>query len=260
MRPTAIATAVFPMPAGPTISTSRSVAEQVGDGRDLGLAPNELGSHGRQVPDRAFRSGVPQGRRQGRATHPGEGSAAPAPVVAVGGRGRARGELVPHPLVRREGVRLPTGAVQRGDQQLPEALLERVRRHRGLAARRSRRRRRRGATGPSNWISRSCPSLFEPGPVRVDPVAVSGRLQHIAAVQRRESTRTGRRQPRSSPALSRRTSGHRVEGGDRIDVSRLDGEPIATIPTHDHGWVAEARGAAWRPSTAACCGECCDHR
>ena len=96
------------------------------------------------------------------------------------------------------------GSVQRGDQQLPQALLERVRRDRSLRAHRS-----TSATSPSrnravNWISRSCrPRLFEPGAVRVDPFAVAGCLQHVPAVQLQASTHTDPRHARSSPASSR---------------------------------------------------------
>ena len=105
-RPVAIATAVFPIPPGPTISTSRLLREQVGQGGDLRLASDELGRHRRQVPGRRARSG--RARAPGR----GRGSAARAAAAAVRDRGRARPPAGSGPAgrspARRPGVPLGT--------------------------------------------------------------------------------------------------------------------------------------------------------
>ena len=55
-RPVAIASAVLPIPPGPTTSTSRLPSSSVGERGDLGVAPDELGRQRRQVAGRARRS------------------------------------------------------------------------------------------------------------------------------------------------------------------------------------------------------------
>ena len=56
-RPTAIATAVFPIPPAPTISTNRSEARRSDDGGNLGLAADQLCHQRGQVPGPPWRAG-----------------------------------------------------------------------------------------------------------------------------------------------------------------------------------------------------------
>ena len=165
-RPVAIATAVLPIPPGPTISTSRWLCEQVRHGGDLRLAPDELGRQRRQVPGRA----VAAARTPSRVVvdqdlslellQPGSGSE--TELVREQGA---------DPLVGRQRIGLAARPVQRGDQQLPQTFLVGVRRHGGLqladqVARPSEPQARRELR-----LDQLHACLVEPRPVRGGPVA-----------------------------------------------------------------------------------------
>ena len=149
------------------------------------------------------------------------------------------GQLVLDPLVRREGVRLAAGSVQRGDQQLPQALLERVRRDRCLQL--------ADHVGDISEpqprgeldLEELHPRLLEPGAVRVDPFAIACCLEHVPAVQLQRR----RTQVRGSAVVAgleqTRRGGHHAQRGDRVDVGRLDGERVPAIPALDHRWIPE---------------------
>ena len=149
------------------------------------------------------------------------------------------GQLVPDPLVRRQRIGLATGSVQRGDQQLPQALLERVRRHgrfqltdhvADVAEPQPRRELR---------LDELHPRLFEPCPVRVDPLAVTGGRQHIPAVQpQRRRAQVGGAAVVAGVEQTRRR-GRVAQHGERIDLGRLDGERVAAIAADDHGRIPE---------------------
>ena len=126
-RPVAIATAVLPMPPGPTISTSRLVASSSAQRGRPPVAPDELGRHRRQVPGR--RAGL-----DGPVPRPGgaeqrvvdEDLLLELPERGPGSRPSSSASGCADPLVGGERVGLASRAVQRSDQQLPEALLVRV--------------------------------------------------------------------------------------------------------------------------------------
>ena len=114
------------------------------------------------------------------------------------------GQLVPNALVRRERIGLAPGPVQRGDQQLPQAFLERVRRHGRFQladhvadVAEPQPRRELG-------LDELHPCLDEPRPVRGDPLAVAGALAGPPRGTSAVSTRSGRRRRGRRP--------HRADG------------------------------------------------
>ena len=111
LRPVAIATAVLPIPPGPTISTSRSSSEQLGERGDLGLAPDQLGRQRRQVPGRAA-------ARERRVLV--EDLLLELLQPRPGLEAELVGQPGPDALVGRQRVGLAPRAVERGDQQLPQ--------------------------------------------------------------------------------------------------------------------------------------------
>ena len=251
-RPVAIATAVFPIPPGPTISTSRLLVR--------------AGRRGRRSPSRA-RPARPTStagsRRRWRDRRPRECRVVVQDLLLelLQSRSGIEPELVrqlgPDPLVGRQRVGLAARSVQRGDQQLPQAFLVRVRSPRPLPARRSRRRRLRAATAPRTGSRRaSC------APRRAAPGAGSTQSPSPAPAARPRGSSS------SADALSvggaavvagveQPSRGDGVaQHGERVDRGRLDGERVAAVAAGDHAADPRAPGAAWRPSTAACCGGC----
>ena len=114
------------MPPGPTTSTSRSRAQQLGQGGDLLVAPDELGRQRRQVPRRRGTVGSWRAGSWLRTCRSSSVSRGP------GSRPSSSASRAPDPLVGRQRVGLAARAVQRGDQQLPQPLLVGVRRDGGL--------------------------------------------------------------------------------------------------------------------------------
>ena len=113
VRPIAIASAVLPMPPGPTISTSRLSASSVGQRRRA----RRRGRRARLTIDGRFpaatRSISVAAVRTARWSRRGSGSVARAAAVAALGRGRARRRVVAEPAgrspARRPGARPGTG-------------------------------------------------------------------------------------------------------------------------------------------------------
>ena len=158
MRPTAIATAVLPMPPGPTISTSRFSLSESDDRRHLDVAADELGRQRRQVARRPHLMGLRRREREGIDIEQRVLGQDPLLELAAAGAGvetELVGQLGPDPLVGRQRVGLAPGSVQRGDQQLPQALLVRSGRHRRLQLADHARRARRAATAPRTGSRRA---------------------------------------------------------------------------------------------------------
>ena len=165
-------------PAGRTASATSDVAS------------DQLDRHRRQVSRgrveldaRAVRSGTPSDASWTRICCSSCWSRGP------GSRPSSSASTRRHALVGRERVGLAPGPVQRGDQQLPERFLERVRRHRGFEVAdhvadvtESQPRRELG-------LDELHPCLDEPRPVRRDPVAVAGGREEVPAkhLQRRRT-------------------------------------------------------------------------
>ena len=123
-RPVAIATAVLPMPPGPTTSTSRPPSSSVGQDGDLLVASDQLRRQRRQVP------GLGGRRAECRVV------VEDPPLELLQRRSGFEAELVGEPgadpLVRGQRVGLAARPVQRGDQQLPQPFLVGVARDGGL--------------------------------------------------------------------------------------------------------------------------------
>ena len=121
--------------------------EQVGQDGHLRLTTDELGRHRRQVPGRrccARRRHVAGGAVE-------RGVVEQDPLLELLQRrsrvqARARRQLALHPLVRRQGVRLAPGSVQRGDRAAPTGSPGTGTSPPPPPAPRSRRRRRRAAS------------------------------------------------------------------------------------------------------------------
>ena len=192
------------MPPGPTISTSRSLGEQVGQGGDLRLASDELGRHRRQVPGRRASSSV--GRAIGTPSDASWTRICCSSCCSSRSRVEAElvGQQVPDPLVGRQRVGLASGPVQRGDQQLPQAFLERVRRHGRFQladhvadVAEPQPRRELG-------LDELHPCLVEPRPVRRRPTRRRRRLAGPPRDTAASADALRSAAPRSSPASSKR--------------------------------------------------------
>ena len=120
----------LPDPAWPHDLHEPLAGQQVGDLRDLLHTTDERTGHRRQVPGR--RRGIDPCRHTGSEVERRVLDQDPLfelLQLRPGIEPELLGQLVLDPLVRREGIRLTAGSVQRRDQQLPQALLERVRRN-----------------------------------------------------------------------------------------------------------------------------------
>ena len=149
------------------------------------------------------------------------------------------GQLALDPLVRREGVRLAAGSIQSGDQQLPQALLERIPGDGGLQVADDVATVRESQPRRELHLEEFRARLLELCPVRVDPLAFPGCLKQIPPeqLQRRQTHIRGAAVVASLEQTGRR--GHQAQRGDRIDVRRLDGERVAASSACNQGWIPE---------------------
>ena len=212
-------------PAGPDDLDEPAGLEEARDGGDLGVAPDELGRQRRQVAGRRAQRGVVLEHLllelpQPRAGLEPEVVAQPRAGPAIGG----------------ERVGLAPGAVERGDQELPQPLAVRVggdgrlqladhvvfpEPHAGRELRRDEMQAR----------------LVEPAAVRLGPVA--GRGQQLAAVARqRRGAQLGRGAGLAGVEPLRRRGGV-GEHDDGVDGRRVDGERVAAVAAHDRLRIAE---------------------
>ena len=167
VRPVAIASAVLPMPPGPTTSTSRCASQHPRERGDVVVAADELGLQRREVPRR-------RGAERGVVLED-------LALELLQARARVEPEVLGEPradaLIGGERVGLAAGAVERGDQQRPQALLVGRARDGGLEVGDDRLaepqpRRELG-------LEQLGPGLLELRAVRRGPVA--GRGQQLAA-------------------------------------------------------------------------------
>ena len=127
VRAAAIASAVLPTPPGPTTTTSRCVASRSDRATSSAVATDELDGHRRQVAD-----GVVPVDRDRRVPGGIERRVVDQDLLLellqlrAGFEAELVGQPIADPLVRGQGVGLAAAAVERGDQQHPQALLERV--------------------------------------------------------------------------------------------------------------------------------------
>ena len=159
----------------------------------------------------------------------------------------------PDLLEGRQGVGLPPGAVLGGDEQLPQALLVGGGRDGGLQL-----------SDHDAEVAQPQPcreldleeleaGLLETRSVRGDPVPLPGSLEHLALepVQRRQAQVSSATVVAIGEEAGR--GGRGVEHRERVDVRAVDLEGVAAATADDQPPGRGALGAAWRPSTAACC-------
>ena len=215
-------------------------SQQVGHGGNLVLAAHQLHRHRRKVPDPPYAAG-PRRRANGDFER---GVLDQDPALELlqlwsGVQTQLGRQLPPDLLVRRQGVHLTSGPILRGDQQFPQALLERVRCDRCLEVTDHVADLTEPQPRPEGDLEERRPGLFKACPVRGDPSAITGGLEHIAAVQpQRRSTQVSGTEVVSGLEQSRR-GGRCAQRGERVDVGRCDRERVAAIATADHGRVAE---------------------
>ena len=222
VRPVAIATAVLPIPPGPTISTSRWSSSRSASAAISASRPTSSADS-----DGRFPAGASAERR-----------VVPEDLLLelLQPRPGLEPELVgqpgPHALVGRQRVGLAPRPVERGDQQLPQALLVRVRRDGRLQLADHVVPELRAGREPG--LDELHARLLEPGPVGRGPVA--GRRQQLARVALR--AQLGRA---ASIAGVEPLGGGRgvAEQAERVDRARLDREPVAALAAGDHRRVAE---------------------
>ena len=191
VRPVAIATAVFPIPPGPTISTSRSPASSSDSAAISVSRPTSSADSDGRFP--AARSGA---RSAGSWF---EDLLLELVQSRPGREAELVRQLAPDPLVRRQRVGLASRPVQRGDQQLPQALPGTGGSLRPPPARRPR-RRQGAATGPRAGSRRASRA-----PLRA--VCGAGQPSRLAVGstsprKRSSAVALSSAAPRSSPASS----------------------------------------------------------
>ena len=147
------------------------------------------------------------------------------------------GQPGPDALVGRQRVGLAARAVERGDQQLPQALLVRVRPPRPPPARRSR-RLARAATAPRAGSRRAsrAPPRAAPGAARPSRRPPAGPRRGSAPAPprsaRRRRARRRRRAARAAAAASRSTRSASTAAGSTR-------EPVAAVAAGDHRRIPE---------------------
>ena len=159
-----------------------STREQLGERCQLGLPADEFHRHRRQVARRRL-------ERSGRARADVQGVAVRQDLLLellelrAGVEAEFVRQLAPDALVGRQRVGLASGPIQRGDQQLPQALLERMARDRRFQVDDHVADVAEPQPRCELDLEQRHPYLFELRPVRFDPVA-GGRLQDVASVHR----------------------------------------------------------------------------
>ena len=142
-------------------------------------------------------------------------------------------------LVGRERVGLATGPVQGGDEQLPQRLLERGRRHRGLEVGDELVGDAQVEAGGEVRPRQPGPQLLEAHPVRRDPLGVAcGRDEVVGEPRQRRRTGGGRSAevtPDQEPCRRDRVAAH----GERVDALDVDVQAIALVAPDDDRRVAE---------------------
>ena len=161
---------------GPVISTSRRLRNELGQRGDLAVAADELGQERRQVAG---------GRRASGAAQPRIVLEDPS-LELLQPRSRLEpevlGEPAPDPLIGGQRVGLAPGAVEGGDEQLPQPLLVRIRRDGALELADHRVAEPQAGREPD--LEELDARLLEPGPVRGRPVAGRHQDRPAEACQR----------------------------------------------------------------------------
>ena len=202
--------------------------QQLGQRLHVGVAADQSGRHRREV---APRSAGPVGRCRHRTRR--DLLRKDVPLQPLESRPGVEAELVtqlgPDALVGGQRVGLPPGPVERRDEQLPQALMERVLRDRALEL-------ADHAARPTELEPRPEPDLEQGGVGLVDAGARNARPLGVACHQERRSPE----QPQRRAAQVRRLLGLATlpkarcgRGGplhrEHIHVVRLDLERVATV-------------------------------
>ena len=231
-RPTSRATAVLPIPPGPITSTSRSRDNSSASVSTSASRPTSSGRHRREV---APRSAGPVGRCRHRTRR--DLLRKDVPLQPLESRPGVEAELVsqlgPDPLVGGQRVGLPPGPVERRDEQLPQALMERVLRDRALEL-------ADHAARPTELEPRPEPDLEQGGVRLVDAGARNARPLGVAGHQERRSPEQPQRRAAQVRRLLRLATLPKARcrrGGplhrEHIHVVRLDLERVATVAAGD---------------------------
>ena len=202
------------MPPGPTISTSRASASRPTRAAISSSRPTSSADSDGRFPaaaDRPRRDAIRDAQRR---IVPED-----LPFELLEPRTGIEAELVrqqgPDPLIRRQRVGLAPRAVERRDQQRPQALLERVRGRPPPPARRPGRRRRRapGAPRAGSRSASSAPRRAAPGarpPSRRRPRPGGGPRGTGPVPTRSARRRRDRRRRRAAAPRRRRRAGRRA--------------------------------------------------
>jgi hypothetical protein len=149
------------------------------------------------------------------------------------------GEHPAHPPVRRQGVRLPPGPVQRGDQQRPQPLAEGMDGDQGLQLADGLPGRPEGEAGGQLVLPQPQPGLLEPDPMREDPLGRPGGRQHLRPEQVQCLRAGGRRGDGAARCEECGTFPGQSQHAKRVHRLGLHGERVAGGAGRQRGRVAE---------------------
>ena len=208
--------------------------QQLRQRRDVGVAPDQSGRHRREVAPLA--SGPARcGRLRGRC----DVLRQDVPLQLLQGRPGVEAELVtqlgPDALVGRQRVGLPPGPVERRDEQLPQALMERVLRDRALELPDHAARATELQPGPEPDLEQGGVGLVDSGAGHARPLGVAGHLERRSPeqAQRRAAQLRCLLGLATLPEPGRRR--RRPLHCEDVDVIRLDLECVATVAAGDGG-------------------------
>ena len=146
------------------------------------------------------------------------------------------GEVLANALVGSQRIGLPPCAVQRGDQQFPQGLLERVRHDCGFQLPHHGAEVAEAQPRPVVHLEQSQPSLLEAGPMNADPFGVTCPGQDFASKQL-QARRRDFGCVLGVTCFAKPNRGRRLpEGHPGVHLSRLNHQRIATVAARDNCW------------------------
>ena len=148
------------------------------------------------------------------------------------------GELLPHPPVGLQRLRLASGPVQRGDQQFPEAFLEGIGRDARFQFPDHVAEIAQTEPGRPLRLEQRHPRFLESCSMRFDPVSAR-RLEGIAPIPLEGGDTEVGRAAIVTLGEQARSGANFAQHGEGIDIGRSHVEGVAAVAALDQRWVAD---------------------